>query len=58
MFLVPWLWAGRRAQGLTEYGLILALISIAAILALAFLGTAIGSLISNTTSLMDHVNNP
>jgi len=34
MFLVPWPWAGRRAQGLTEYGLILALISIAAILAL------------------------
>ena len=58
MFLVPWPWAGRRAQGLTECGLILALISIAAILALAFLGTAIGSLISNTRSMMDYVKHP
>ena len=38
---------GRYGQGLAEYALILALIAVAAIVAITFMGTSIQNLLSN-----------
>jgi Flp pilus assembly pilin Flp len=40
----------EEGQGLTEYALILAFVSIVAILALTFLGTQISSVLSNVAN--------
>ena len=40
--------ANTRGQGITEYGLIIALVSVLAILGLVILGPAIADLISNS----------
>ncbi|GEM_PF-7112413 len=50
-------WSERRpAQGLMEYGLILALVSLFAVVALTLFGLSFATLLSNTTSLASLIN--
>ncbi len=47
------LWNDEEGQGMVEYGLIIALVSIAAIVALGFLGTALSNKFTNVTATLN-----
>ena len=59
-----YLWASEQAgrdakgQGLVEYGLIISLISVFAILSLAFFGSEFFSMLNSTTGLSTCLQNP
>lgn len=48
-------WSEDKGQGLVEYALLLALVTIVVLVILALLGPAIGNLFSNIVSGMNHL---
>jgi Flp pilus assembly pilin Flp len=50
-------WRNRRGQGLTEYAMLIALVSLALVLLLGRFRNAIGNTVKNSTTAMNAVSN-